>query len=272
MKKALFVITIFLLTFGACRNKKTENSSENASSWKIENIEDSKVVFLNGDSTAGGMKLTITFKFPSKYRNDSTLKSIQSAFVFAFAGNEYTAMSPQEAFDAVLYKNTQEAIEIGKLASQDGPDFSHFFKNITTDVVDTTEIFITAMTYVEDYTGGAHGTHHTEYYNIKTENGEILKNADLFKDSSHLALKELIETQLKEIIRHGKELFIFDWESVMPNENFQFNSEGIVFVYNEYEIAPYSDGLIEVTVPYSSLKNIATPELEKIILLKTKRE
>ena len=52
----------------------------------------------------------------------------------------------------------------------------------------------------------------------------------------------------------------FTIEDIVPNDNFWLSAEGINYSYNQYEIAPYSMGVIDVTVPYSELKNILLPE------------
>jgi hypothetical protein len=39
-------------------------------------------------------------------------------------------------------------------------------------------------------------------------------------------------------------------------DNYMFTSKGIVFCYDPYEIAPYSFGLIELTLPYDKIKDM----------------
>ena len=39
-----------------------------------------------------------------------------------------------------------------------------------------------------------------------------------------------------------------------PNyRNFYYNDRGLVFIFEQYQVAPYSSGIIEVIVPYSIL-------------------
>ena len=42
----------------------------------------------------------------------------------------------------------------------------------------------------------------------------------------------------------------------LSNNNFMVTPRGIVFVYNPYDIAPYDNGIIHITVPWSELKSI----------------
>lgn len=43
------------------------------------------------------------------------------------------------------------------------------------------------------------------------------------------------------------------------NDNFALTKEGIKFIFNPYEIAPYAMGQQEFTIPYSALQAIAKP-------------
>jgi hypothetical protein len=52
----------------------------------------------------------------------------------------------------------------------------------------------------------------------------------------------------------------FTIDDIVPNENFWLSEKGIHYSYNQYEIAPYAMGVIDVTVPYSELTDILLPE------------
>lgn len=52
----------------------------------------------------------------------------------------------------------------------------------------------------------------------------------------------------------------FTIEDIAPNNNFWLNDEGIHYSYNQYEIAPYSMGVIDVVVPYTELEDIILPD------------
>lgn len=39
-----------------------------------------------------------------------------------------------------------------------------------------------------------------------------------------------------------------------PNGNFAVSEEGVTWTYNPYEIAPYSMGIIDLTVTWADLK------------------
>ena len=43
---------------------------------------------------------------------------------------------------------------------------------------------------------------------------------------------------------------------IEPNGNFRVSEEGVTYIYNQYEIAPYVMGAIQVTVPWNELEGI----------------
>jgi hypothetical protein len=52
----------------------------------------------------------------------------------------------------------------------------------------------------------------------------------------------------------------FALEDIVPNNNFWLDRENIHYTYNQYEIAPYAMGVIDVSVPYSGLSDILLPD------------
>ncbi len=52
----------------------------------------------------------------------------------------------------------------------------------------------------------------------------------------------------------------FNIDEIAPNNNFWMNEEGIHYAYNQYEIAPYSMGVIDIFIPYGELEEILIPD------------
>jgi hypothetical protein len=49
--------------------------------------------------------------------------------------------------------------------------------------------------------------------------------------------------------------FFFGKDFVLP-ENIGYNEEGLLLLYNTYEIASYAMGITEFTIPYSEINNL----------------
>ncbi len=108
------------------------------------------------------------------------------------------------------------------------------------------------------YTGGAHGNGFDAYTYISKKDGHDMKLNDFFDD-----LKGLNSLAL-EIFRKDRGLsqseslsnagFGIEDETNFLNDNFYFKNGDIIFLYNQYEIAAYSEGQIEVRIPKEELK------------------
>jgi len=126
------------------------------------------------------------------------------------------------------------------------------------------EILSVQMEYYQ-FTGGAHGN--TNYvitnYDIKT--GEkidwrqiFLMNSDFFQKISELSFKNL-----KEKLTTGETPLSNDeWikEGTAPNEenyntNVGFTENGLLIIFQQYQVAPYAAGPQEVIIPYQNIEN-----------------
>ena len=43
---------------------------------------------------------------------------------------------------------------------------------------------------------------------------------------------------------------------IKPNGNFTVSEQGVTYIYNQYEIAPYSMGAIHVSVPWDEIRDL----------------
>ena len=110
-----------------------------------------------------------------------------------------------------------------------------------------------------DYTGGPHGIYGSLYTNIDLHTLRIIQLKDLFKSDYESELATLICLQLMKDMEVDnmedlQELGYGYMEEITPTENFIIEKEGILFVYNIYDIAPYALGITSVLVPYDTLK------------------
>ena len=99
--------------------------------------------------------------------------------------------------------------------------------------------------------GGAHGNLNVTFFNFDASTGELLQFDDLFNDKE--GLKEIVKTHFEEETK-GSEINYFFGEPFSLPANIGFNDEGIVCFYNVYEIASYTDGITEFTVPFEDVE------------------
>ncbi|MBU2651661.1 MAG: DUF3298 and DUF4163 domain-containing protein [Bacteroidetes bacterium] len=119
------------------------------------------------------------------------------------------------------------------------------------------------------FTGGAHGITRINYIVFDTENGVKLNKEDIFIEGYEDQLSGLIDKKLRELFEIPADKSLQDggfFESkVQANDNILMNMKGLGFLYNQYEIAPYSYGQIEVFFSFAELESIFIPGFRKLI-------
>lgn len=121
------------------------------------------------------------------------------------------------------------------------------------------EQFYSIIFEEENYTGGAHPEHLFKSFswNLEEENFVTIKSLsseykNFMKKSSCEARKKLLYQnpellQVKEMFLEGTRPFLFNFEV------FAFTKKGFLYVFPPYQIAPYSMGSFEVTLPYQAI-------------------
>ncbi len=105
----------------------------------------------------------------------------------------------------------------------------------------------------------ASGAQSVKIYNIDKQTNQILKLKDLFPDETGYVAK-LSEAVKEEMRRNMKEdeskVYFLDseygdnFETIKEDQNFYINEAGnLVLVFDEYEVAPGSMGLVEIELP-----------------------
>jgi hypothetical protein len=151
----------------------------------------------------------------------------------------------------------QEYVEFNK-EMPDAAGGWYYNADVSVEVLTDTLI---SMTVSQDYfTGGAHGGADTYFINVNPSTGAEFTLDNLLKNGYQEPLTKLGE----QIFRKVKEIpdtaslnenyFEFPDDTFQLNKNYGFRKEGIVFYYNNYEIAPYAAGPTEVMIPFETIR------------------
>lgn len=112
--------------------------------------------------------------------------------------------------------------------------------------------YVTYILYTTVYLGGAHPSTTIETFTYK--NGQRIEIMDVI---SKEGLPKISNYVKKKLLSHPGSVSDMIEEGTIPNyqnyRNFYYNDRGLVFIFEQYQVAPYSSGIIEVTVPYSIL-------------------
>lgn len=95
------------------------------------------------------------------------------------------------------------------------------------------------------YTGGAHGRTTITVGTFNRKTGKILKLADIVPYEQREDFTEILRAAV--VAKLGGEDRIID--DVRAHDNFYIAQDTLHFVFNEYEVADYAAGAIEVVVP-----------------------
>ena len=111
-------------------------------------------------------------------------------------------------------------------------------------------ISVAITSYID--TGGAHGSLNISFLNFNAQTGKTILNTDLFKD------KEAFYTLSKSyfLVNVDTKDSLFEPEKFVLPANIGYTVDGIILLYNTYEIADYSEGVIEFTIPYDKVNSL----------------
>lgn len=210
--------------------------------------------------------------FPASGPNEDALQTIQRSLLSTLFDDNYTNLPIEEAI--LQYKNDlsiEYRLDNEPLLSELEDDETlhsmlhneHTLKGYV--MFDSDRIFSYAVERFV-YMGGAHGITTRMFCNFDKETGRMLHEEDLFAGDQTAELTNLL---IQNLIRQESVQSVDDLEaasyyvaSIKPNNNFYISDEGINYVFNPYEIAPYYMGETTVLIPAGDLKTILHPSLK----------
>ncbi|MCK7589691.1 DUF3298 and DUF4163 domain-containing protein [Subsaxibacter sp. CAU 1640] len=123
-------------------------------------------------------------------------------------------------------------------------------------------VCVVVNSYID--TGGAHGNSHVTFLNFDKTTGNLLENDEIIKDEELFkqVAKPYFEKVTKPLTDEESEQDLFFGEDFQLPENIGFNENGVILLYNVYEIASYVQGVTEFTIPYDEAKQFLKIDLE----------
>lgn len=124
------------------------------------------------------------------------------------------------------------------------------------------------------FLGGAHGTALGTGQSFNSNTGLSLNARNIFVAGRMPQLISMIREGLcnqyfKDNAAAGQTLqdaLLINPDSLqLPSTPPLFGPDGLIFIYQQYEIAPYSEGMPACVLPYSTLKPLMRPEIARLI-------
>lgn len=277
MKKRNLVLSVIATGLLSCFLLSVCNGQKQIDSDTVKSVKVEENAHLQDDSTSPACKVTIDYSYLAESNDADTVAQRINETALAYSlGKEYGRMAPGAAVDS--FKNAyisnyrkdvsglyEEDIKNGT-AKEDLPSWFNYEYSLTTKFSDGKEGILNFTCWKFEYTGGAHPNEWGMWLNFDTANGELLKLQDVFIAGSETPIKQLLLKELitemaerleDENIKSLKDLQnagILNLTNMYVSENFLLEKEQVSFLYNKYDIAPYSVGSITLSLPYSEVE------------------
>lgn len=253
------------------------NGTSRGNELSVDSISMDTAVYLDETSTESPYcQIKINFKYlKSADKNDSLTQVINQVLEDAFSSAHTGASSPRffvssikESLASDYLKDVQGSYQAdlkNGMKADEIPNWYNYEYEIDSELKEgKNSIWNYAVTTFQ-YTGGAHPNTWAQWVNINATNGEKLDKSEVFakgteEDICRLILDKLLAEANKKLetdtltcvegLRSAG--ILLDTDLYVP-DNFLLEKEGVTFLYNTYDIAPYYMGRFQVTVPYEEI-------------------
>ena len=206
---------------------------------------------------------------------DSIATLINRTIQGEFLGNDYASLTPEEAVDSFMNvyirdyrKETGELYQVDRAKGTSDEEIPAWY-NQTYSLVTFIEeghggiINVSANVFVD--TGGTHPHQWSQWLNFDFESGKLLTKDDVFLASAKVDIERMLldhlmlmqaeiypDESLKTLEDLQQKGFLQMTNMYIP-DNFLLHKEGVSFLFNRYDIAPYSAGEIVIEIPYEEI-------------------
>lgn len=269
MKRIFYLIAIVAIAVSSLCGciDKIEKSQEAVDTLRIDSICYDTLFSYGKGKDAPVCEISIHFPFASGANADELNDSLLNFIEGAKHGEALT----RDYFTRMLAHGADEFLQLFRSdiddAAEDSPDYMRgagYYLNVRYSVADAPDSILVCKIEESSYTGGAHGSYMESYLNVDRATGHVISLSDICAPGQEPQLIDAIVKQfltdykcdsLKQL-QEEHMIFLLCDEPVVASQ-FYFSETGVTFVYNEYEIAPYSEGVITTTVPYATMKAFA---------------
>lgn len=218
--------------------------------------------FCLSEGSTDSITVDIHVVYPESGLSKSAAENISKALTTGFFGEQYAALSPEDAMerytsDAVTeYRETNLPL-LQSALEQNLPHAVLSWENYTYgEVAGSHNDIVSYLVTKYAYTGGAHGMTVLTSLNFNKKTGTLLTEGDFFTDGYEEKLSGLLTSHLEESLGENVDTSMLFVKEISPNGNFMVSADGVTYIYNRYEIGPYVLGDVKVTVPWNELEGL----------------
>ena len=256
MKKTLIGMAV-ALSVTACGG----GSSSGGDAAGYVTVKSEKAVNISQEQGAPQCRVCLTL---ASAKNGSHAQAINEAIARQLLNLEGVA-DLQQAADSFASKYTKDYQQnMAPLYREDRSDpekraWYEYHYNITGEARKGRKDVTVYTAIIDYYEGGAHGINQKLLLNFVEKTGQQLTLRDVFVPGYESTLNELLQQKLientgaKDMNDLRAKGYLYSMEMFAP-ENFALDEDGITFIYNPYEIAPYEKGMTELTLENEELE------------------
>lgn len=279
MKNTSFVLSVFFCFFASGILLQSCTKPKQKAQVEITSSEIDTTVYLKPN-----VKSSPTCKIHIKHMylkpasmEDSLSILINNKIQKELFGEKYDGINPEELTSQMAHEYIQsyrtdlqklyEADIYNGMNEQDIPGWYNYEYDITTTMEAGKDSIWNYTITTFQSTGGAHPNTYSKWVNIDVATGRILTVKDVFRADADKEICDLIlhslckevNTRLETDTIHSMENLqsvgiLLDTDLYIP-ENFMLGKNGVSFLYNRYDIAPYASGDFNLTIPYNEIEN-----------------
>ena len=261
MKKLVYLLAITTF-FASCRNEKTDDKTTDSNAVKVDTLsykyDSVKVYSKNIAKTDAVPRDTAksVIKYPV-FENETLNKYINRQVLDYFSEEDPTIISYKDIASSFIKGYDSFFAE-----NKDTPQSWYLIIDIK--VLKQSSNYIALQKVHSDYAGGAHGITVTSYINYNPKTNQPITLDSLIDAKQKPKLLSIAET----IFRKNEKLtptepladkYFFENGKFALAQSYYVGNEGLVFLYNPYEIKAYAYGTTKLVIPFSDLKGIAKP-------------
>jgi len=261
---------IFLVSCGEQKTSKTNSTSTDGLDADTLKNEIPKKSY-NSDIVKGKVESTLTAGENSETSSIyfEYFKLSEKSPTYYKSVNELISRSVHNEFEVTEVENITANLSkkyFADILTEFKINFSHVDENYmpwylmdSIHIDDPKTEFAHLETFTYSFTGGAHGNGYESHYLIDKKTGKTLGIGDFFTNEKKL--NALVDSYFRKSIGISQNENLQDagWfieGRLESNNNFYFTDKKVVFVYNSYEIGPYSAGAPNVEIPISKVSDI----------------
>ena len=284
--RRIYIFIMMAAAFSACGHRAsteatTDADSVSTDSTKVEaTVEDDSYIevetvkFEKSDSTA---EVSVLVQWPTK--GDKVIVDSLRKHICYLLGDDFIDGSKAiQKYGQALFESQQE--DWHSVYDEMEPDerMGAFSKTHDITLLTQNKNYVTYFYRTFSYGGGAHGYTTEVGFTFRKSDG---KQIPLLKNTNSRKLAKLIKEGVRRHFSEGPDKPLSDQELLeylfaeevsslnnlpLPGNPPYLSDTGMVFLYTQYEIAPYASGIITFEIPFKDIEPFMTDEAKAMIL------